>query len=931
MKGPPLAREEVDVALSESVANVPKALAMGAVAELGCGRSAARRPMTKSSISPGTRLGPYGVQSLLGEGGMGQVYRARDSRLNRTVAIKVLSSPAAASPELKERFEREARAVGSLNHPHICTLHDLGQQDGVDYLVMEYLEGETLAARLRRGALPLDQVLRCAIEIADGLSQAHRSGVVHRDLKPANVMLTRSTGVKILDFGLAKLRAPGPETGAGLSSVPTESRSLTDAGMLLGTAPYMAPEQVEGREVDSRADIFAFGAVVYEMATGERAFEGQSAASVIAAILSSEPSPISSHQPLVPRALDRVVQKCLAKSPEDRWQTARDLKDELLWIQKELSLPSEPVRGTSLRRWALAAAALVGVIGTSLGLWSLLRSSAAPSAVVRSVIPLPADHRYTVDGMALSRDGTRLVFGAEDPLGRLYLRVMSETEAKPIPGTEGSRMPFFSPRGDWLAFFTPGKLMKLSLGGGAPVALCDAPNPFGGTWGPDDTIVFNAVNYGGLMRVSAGGGPCEVLTTPDRKKSEKSHRFPDFLPDGKSVIFSMGSAARRSLDEQTIEALSLETGERKVLIEGGMSALWSSSGHLVYHRGDSLVAVPFDPERLVVTGPPVTVLEGVFPLSGYTGGVRSFALSGNGALVFVPSRKRTLPRLVFVNREGKVEPISEDRREFLNPRISPDGKRLAVRVAAWNDEIWLYDFSRDAWTQLTSDWDNFNPIWTSDSAQVTFMSTREGPFNLFSLAADGSGQLEQLTTSDREQVPFSWSPDGRFLAFGEGGDIWILAQEGDRKPQPLFNTLSWEQGARFSPDGRWLAYVSWESDHPDVYVRPFPGPGGKWQISTRGGFTPRWSGDGDEIFYVEPSETSPSMMAVDIVTTGGFRAAKPRKLFEWSFRVDSWDVTRDGQRFLAVEEVPEESRPGELGLVIKWGEELKRLVPVETR
>ncbi len=881
-----------------------------------------------SAIGAGTRLGPYEIQSLLGEGGMGQVYRARDSRLNRTVAIKVLSSPAAASPELRERFEREARAVGSLNHPHICTLHDLGQQDGVDYLVMEYLEGETLAARLRRGSLPIEQVLRCAIEIADGLSQAHRCAVVHRDLKPGNVMLTRSAGVKILDFGLAKLRAPGPETEAGLSSVPTESRSLTDAGVLLGTAPYMAPEQLEGREVDSRTDIFAFGAVVYEMVTGRRAFEGESAASVIAAILSSEPSPLSSHQPLVPRALDRVVQKCLAKSPEDRWQTARDLKDELLWIQKEVSLPLAPVRRKSVKRWMLLAAAVVAAIGTSLALWSLLRSKVAPPSVVRAVIPMPAGLLYPIDtGMALSPDGTRLVFGAlgaGDP-GRLYLRVMSETEAKPIPGTEEGRMPFFSPRGDWLAFFAFGRLKKVSLGGGAPVALCDAPNPFGGTWGPDDTIVFNARNYGGLMRVSAGGGPCEVFTTPDREKSEKSHSFPDFLPDGKTVIFSMGSAAKRSLDEQTIEALSLETGKRKVLVEGGMSALWSPSGHLVYHRGDSLVAVPFDPERLVVTGPPVTGLEGVSPLSGFFGVRRNFTLSRNGALAFVPFRNRTLPRLVFVDREGKSEPISEVRREFFGVRLSPDGKRLAVSVTAWNGEIWLYDFSRDAWTVLTSDWDNFEPIWTPDGAQVTFMSNREGPLNLFSMPADGSGQLERLTTSERDQTPFSWSPDGRFLAFGEGG-IWILPREGDRKPKLLLSSAG---GARFSPDGRWLAYVSWESNIPDVYVRPFPGPGPRWQISTRGGWVPRWSGDGREIFYVDSSEEIPSMMVVEIATAGGFRAGKPRALFERRFSPADYDVTRDGRRFVMVEHEPisDDSMAGELGLVLNWGEELKRLVP----
>jgi len=714
------------------------------------------------SLSSGTRLGPYEIVSPLGAGGMGEVYLARDSRLDRRVAIKILPAELASHPERRQRFEREARAVGSLNHPHICVLHDIGEDQGVHFLVMEYLEGETLAQRLSRIALPLELVLRYAVEMAEALEQAHRRGVVHRDLKPANVMVTKS-GVKLLDFGLAKFRA---EAGAsGLSSLPTEARSLTADGVIPGTLQYMAPEQLEGKEADARTDLFAFGSILYEMATGRRAFSGESAASLVAAILEHEPAALSSIRPAAPPLLEHTVKRCLAKDPDERWQTAADLARELKWIAEsrdkgQPSLAPKPgaVGALAGLRLPILAAGLVGIL---IGAVAILIAVKSPTQKLRSVtrfsIELPATDpiplRLAVERvMALSSDGSRLVYAAGRSATRLYLRDLNRFEAIAIPGSEGGIGPFFSPDGQWLGFTASnGALKKVPLSGGAPLAMRDVLAKVGGGYGAtfatDDTILLSPSTSSGLWRVPASGGPSEVVTTPDRAAGETSYRWPEALPGGKTVLFTIKTSDMGSFDEASVAALSLQSGTRRVLVHGGTHAVYSATGHIVYARGGALLAAPFDRDRLEVTGPPQSILEGVAVEP--TSGVAHFSLSTNGTLAYAPAGPDAFDTtLVEVDRNGATRPLAEHRRIFRSPRLSPDGKRLAVQVGAPYENVWIWDEVRDTFARLTLGGNNFLPVWTPDGRRITFTSDRYGPANLFWQAVEGGGEAERLTESE---------------------------------------------------------------------------------------------------------------------------------------------------------------------------------------
>ena len=893
------------------------------------------------ALTSGNRLGPYEILAPLGAGGMGEVYRARDTRLDRIVAVKILPTHLADRAELRERFDREARTIASLNHPHICSLYDIGHQDGTDFLVMEYIEGETLGARLAKGPLPLDVVLQIGIEIADSLDKAHRKGVTHRDLKPANIMLTKS-GSKLLDFGLAKLTHETSLAAGPFSQVPTAGDAITAQGTILGTLQYMAPEQLEGKEADARTDIFAFGVVVYEMATGKRAFEGKSQASLIAAILERDPPAMSSLQPMTPAALDRVIKKCLAKEPEKRWQAASDLADELRWIAEGGSqvysssvASSAGIRPHGRRPLILSVVALLlGAVIASLLFWGL-RPSPLSRPVTRAVITLPPGQQLagmaSGPAVALSPDGTHLAYVAiQGGTQQLYVRAMDSLTASPIPGTEGAAEPFFSPDSQWLGFFAGGKLKKVSLMGGAAQTLADALQPRGASWGSQGMIAFAPGVPSFLQQVSDAGGASQPLTRFE--KGEVAQRWPEFLPGGKAVIFA-ASTAGFNWNNAQVAVQTLGTGERRNLMQGGMQPRYAVSGYLVYLRGATLMAMGFDPQRLTVTGAAVPVVEGV--LQSTLNGAAQYSISVTGSLAYVAGGIQSAQRrLVWVNRNGAEQPVATPPRAYRGFRLSPDGRQVALAIEGQEVQTWLYDLSRETLTRLTFEGDlNLNPIWTPDGKRIAFNSNKEGVANVYWQLADGSGRAERLTTSEDTQFPMSWSPDGQQLAFVEvssttGYDIWVLRLS-DRKAQPFLRTPFNESAPRFSPDGRWLAYISDESGRYEIYVQPYPGPGGKWQISTEGGTEPVWNPNGRELFY----RSGNKMMAAEITMQPGFSADKPRVLFEGPyvptpFSFPNYDVSRDGQRFLMLKSSEAgEAAPTQINVVLNWFEELKRRVP----
>jgi Tol biopolymer transport system component len=910
------------------------------------------------AIPSGRRLGPYEILSSIGAGGMGEVYRARDTRLDRIVAIKVLPTHLADRSELRERFEREARTIASLNHPHICVLHDIGQQDGIDYLVMEYLEGETLAQRLAKGPLPLDQVLQFAIEISDALDKAHRKGVTHRDLKPGNIMLTK-TGTKLLDFGLAKLKQEVAPANVQLSQIATADEPLTAKGSIVGTLQYMAPEHLEGKEVDARTDIFAFGAVLYEMATRKRAFEGKSQASVISSIMSSDPAPMSSLQPMTPPALDHLVKTCLAKDRDERWQTAHDVTKQLKWVAEVGSAvtPSaaapKGIRALGRRGLIVSGGALLLVaVVTGLAVWNLKPTPApGPQPVSRTVITQPPGQQLAGmengPAVALSPDGTLLAYVArQGGTQQIYLRAMDSLEARPIPGTDGAINPLFSPDSQWVGFFASGKLKKVSVTGGAAVTLGDAVAGRGASWGSQGMIAFAPTNITSLQQVSDAGGTRQPLTR--LRKGEVTQRWPEFLPGGKAVLFA-AAPTTSNWNTAQVAVQSIGTGEGRNLLQVGTQPRYAPSGHLVYMQGGSLMAVLFNSQRLAVTGAAVPVVEGV--LQSPITGAAQYSISTSGSLVYVPGGVQATQRsLVWVSRTGAEQALAAPARAYRGARLSPDGRQVVVAIEELETQVWLYDLFRETLTRFTFEGNtNLGSIWTRDGKRIVFESNKEGPMNLFWQLADGSGGLERLTTSENLHIPGSWSPDGRLLAFAEvdpatGYDIWIL-QMGDTsqgstqipsassgrvpKAQPFLRTPFNEGVPVFSPDGRWLAYISDESGRFEIYVQPYPGPGGKWQISTEGGTEPVWNRNGRELFY----RSGDKMMAVDITTQPSFAAGKPKVLFTGQYlptpgTLSNYDVSPDGQRFLMIKpSVQAQIAPTQINVVLNWFEELKQKVP----
>ena len=886
-------------------------------------------------LPAGTRVGPYEIVSWLGAGGMGEVYRARDTALGREVALKTLPEELAHQPERLARLRQEARILASLNHPGIATLHGLEDSDGVPVLVMELVEGESLADRLRRGPLPLREAVTIAQQIALALEAAHEKGVLHRDLKPANIRLAADGRVKLLDFGLAKAVL----TAALDSRAETHTSPHSDAGAVAGTAPYMSPEQARGQEADRRSDIWAFGCVLYEMLAGKRAFEGATFSDTVAAVLDREPD-WKALPAETPPAIRRLLRRCLQKEKDKR---LHDIADARLDLDELLLGPAGDTENAFTvidhGRWTSWRGRLgshsfwfvVGAVGMGAGLWLLGTSRPlAERPVVRLGIPLPPPE--TVDdgdapAVAISPDGRQLAYvAARAGRPQIYSRTVDRLEARPIPGTEGGHMPFFSPDGLWLGFVVDdeGKLKKVPLGGGAPTTLCDAADVRGASWGEDGTIVFARDGDSGLDRVSAAGGTPEAFTTLDPRRHESSQRLPEILPGGQAVVFTVKTDETQPWDDGHIEAVSLRTRERSVLIRGGNNARYAS-GYLIYQRAGALWAVPFDPVRLEVAGPPVLVLEGVSSSAVY--GSADFAVSRDGSLVYVPGRVRgTDRRVVRVNRAGKAQPLMESRRQFSTLSLSPDGRRLALTIQAANDQIWVYDLERSTLSPQTLRWENNSAIWTPDGRHLTFSSDREAPSNLFWQPADGSGPAERLTMSAKAPVAQAWSPDGKTLLFKDGQstfDIWMLQLDGDRKPRPLFHGPFNETQPRISPNGRWLAYVSDESGREEVYVVPFPGSGGRWPISTDGGSRPLWARNGRELFYRNGDRT----MAVTVTSDATFSATKPRFLFEAkavSYLWLNWDVTPDGD-FLMIEPGESDTPPTQINVVLNWLQEIRRV------
>ncbi len=864
-------------------------------------------------LAPGTRFGPYTITSMLGAGGMGEVYKARDGRLDRDVAIKILPAQFAEQLEMRQRFEREARSISMVHHPNICALYDVGEEAGNAYLVMEYLEGEPLDRRIARGALPLSEALEIAIQITAALDQAHQKGLIHRDLKPGNVMLT-TAGAKLLDFGLAKSAAPAK---IGQNDA-TLTNNLTAVGTITGTLAYMSPERLAGNDGDARGDIFAVGAVLHEMLTGQRTFAGDNQASIITAVMSTEPPPVSRTQPVASPALDRVVQKCLAKQPEQRWQTARDLMSELQWIASGGGAVPAVARETQKpprKDWLLWAIAGASVV--ALGAVLALNPKPQTLGQVRLEFPPPPNTQLLrIDIPTPSPDGRRVMFFGNTPgrKNQLWIRDLSSSEARPLTEVQGAVLPFWAPDGRRIGYVAEDrKLWTLNLDGGSPVPLADLGVNFaGGTWNQDDVIVYS--DTGKLMRIAAGGGaPAPIPVT-----GSTFTYWPAFLPDGKHLVINASVG-----DQATTAAyvLPLAGGEPKRLLEGVDSKLVPGRpGTLLYNQGGILFSRPFSTSKLDWNGQPTQLAAGMFTFGNDTAGATFFS-SWNGVVAYRTGTSALERQMVWFDRSGQRVTATGELGRFSNPALSPDGRWLAVAVEdpkVNKRDIWIYDLKRETSTRLTSDpGDELNPTWSPDGKRIAFTASKKpSEREIFIVDATGAGEPEQLTSGEGRKHVEQWSPDGKYIVFNhdtqQNVDLKLVALSAGHAVTPLFPSKFREDMGRISPNGKWIAYCSNESGRNEIYVRAFEPTGAaggrKWLISTDGGVEPEWRRDGKELFYLRGH----AFTSVDVSTAGAeFDAGKPKPLFEKILgeqRRNRYLASPDGQQFLVVIPPEEQSR-----------------------
>jgi Tol biopolymer transport system component len=913
-------------------------------------------------ILPGRRLGPYEVLAAIGAGGMGEVYRAHDTKLGRDVAIKVLPEAFAHDSDRLSRFQREAKMLASLNHPNIATIHGLEQTNGTSYLVMELVSVETLAEHIKReGPVAVEEALKIAVQIAEALEAAHERGIVHRDLKPANVKVTPEGKVKVLDFGLAKAFA-GDVADSNPSQSPTLSAVATMQGVLLGTAAYMSPEQARGKAVDKRTDIWAFGCVLYELLCGRPAFEGEDITEILAAVVKTDPDwnrlPEST-----PPAIRVLLRRCLRKDRRERLPDAGAARIE---IQEALTAPAsaQPVAAQrkNRERLAWAAAGALGLIAIAFAIVFVLRAPKPqqPPQAVRLNAEIGVDASLYIGigpSVILSPDSTRLalVAAGSDQKRRIYVRSLDQLQATALSGTENARDPFFSPDGQWIGFFADGKLKKISVQGGAAVTLCDAPNDRGGSWGEDGTIAFTKDIGSALSEISSAGGTPQPLTTLDEREGEATERWPQVLPGGKAVLFTSNTTAGATgggagFEDSDIVVYSAASGQRKTLQRDGYYAHYLPSGHVVYMQEGRLFAVPFDPKRLEVTGQPAPILEGVVTSSTF--GVAQFSFSETGNLVYVAGVGVGLNLSIdWMDREGKFTPLRETRGDYYSLAFSPDGKRLALDIGDGKKrDIWVYEWERNTLTRLTFAGEaNAFPVWTPDGQRIVYSSQEKGgAYNLWWIRADGAGDAQRLAESKSLQIAGSWQPDGKVLAFRQrnprtGWDILTLPIEGNEKsgwkpgePKPFLNSAFSEVEPAFSPDGHWLAYQSNESGSYEVYVRPFPGPGGKWQISIGDGLYPKWSRNGRELFY--RTRESKIMVATYAASGDSFHADKPElwspgQFTDFGVGTYNFDLHPDGKRFAVLKAPATEQAPAvnKVSFVFNFFDELRRKVPPGTK